>query len=332
MLVVIALVFGLAGMQTAYGSPAQEAPDPRTPGPEKVYAGVYISNIQRVDVSANSFDADFYVWLRWNNPGIDPTKGLEVMNPYQAWGLVRTPVHKEPQKQDDGSLLWLVRYQGSFNAPLSLADYPFETQTLRLIIEDGVHSVGDIVYEADQDPIALDREVTLPGYRFGQPRIAFSGYTYDSSFGQRGATAQDRTYPRMTVDIPLSSPAVSGIVKTIVPLGIVLIASALALVIPASYVDSKLIICITALLALIAMHWGVSSGLPNTNYLLMVDVLYILAYAAATAMLAACVIGAWALKSRGDRAALALERRALVLIGMVFLTSSATVLLLYLPD
>ena len=302
------------------------------PGPEKVVAGVYVANIQKVDLSSNSFDADFYVWLRWRDPEVDPTEGLEIMNTYQTWGLVTTPVFEKPEPQPDGSLVWLVRYQGSFNAPMSLADYPFEEQTLRILIEDGKQNVKQIVYEPDKDPIGLDREVTLAGYNFGQPQITFGEYTYESAFGNVGLEPQDRTYPRIVVEIPLSSPAISGIVKIILPVIIMLVAAALGLVIPAEYVDSKVNVPITALIALVAMHFVVSMGLPDVSYLVMIDLVYLLAYCAVTVMLAGAVLGAWVLKSRGEEAAMALERRFLLIGGVAFLVCLVAVFLAYLPD
>lgn len=301
-------------------------------GPEEVLAGVYVSNIQSVNLATNSFDADFYVWLRWRNPDMDPTGSVEVMNPYQSWALVVTPVYDKPQRQSDGSLLWLTRYQGSFNAPLSLSDYPFEKQNLRILIEDGVDTTQRVTYRPDADPIKLDSEVTLPGYHIGQPRIDFGEFTYESAFGQVQSTRADRTYPRITVDIPLSSPAVSGIAKTVLPIIIVLIASGLALVIPVSHIDAKISLVITSLLALVAMHWGVSSSLPDAGYLLMIDVLYLLAYAAVTAILAVSIASAWKVKSQGEQPAMVMEHRMLVAIGAAFLLSFTAVMLFYLPE
>lgn len=320
---------GTGGPVAAANPPALSPAGPR-PGPAEVFAGVYIANVQAVSLATNSFDADFYLWLRWTDPDIDPTAGVEVMNVYQKWGLVVTPVHEEPQRQPDGSLLWLARFQGSFNSPLTLADYPFERQNLRILIEDGIEDSQHIIYRADTEPITLDREVTLPGYSFGTPVIEFGEYTYESSFGERVSSPEDRTYPRISVDIPLSSPVVSGIVKTILPIVIVMVASALGLVIPASFVDSKVNVPIFSLLALVAMHWGVSSMLPEVNYLVMIDVLYIVAYVAVTAMLAVAVIGSWTLQSRGEAATAAMQRRALIVIGLVYVLAMAAVFLIYL--
>lgn len=301
-------------------------------GPEEVLAGVYVANIQSVNLSTNSFDADFYVWLRWRDPDLDPTVGMEVVNSYMSWGLMETPVYDEPQPQPDGSLLWQVHFQGSFNAPLSLSDYPFERQTLRIIIEDNVDTTQRVVYRPDTGPVALDPEVTLPGYHIGQPQIAFGDFTYGSSFGEVGSTSEDRTYPRITVTIPLASPAASGIAKTLLPIFIVLVAASLTLVIPVGYVDAKIGLAITALLALVAMHWGVSSSLPDAGYLLMIDVLYLIAYAAVTAVLAVTITGVRMTATQGEQAVAAMERRMRVVIGGAVLLALAAVLLFYLPE
>lgn len=329
----------VAGVQrTAHGAgAARNAPVSFDPvpaagpvGPDTVVAGVYVSNIQSVDRTTNSFDADFYVWLRWSNPDIDPSAGIEIMNVYQSWALTQTPIYDEPRLQPDGSRVWLVRYQGSFNAPLSLSDYPFEKQTLKIVIEDGDENIKHIVYVPDTDPIELDPHITLAGYNFAQPRIQFGTNTYNSSFGEIDKTPEDRTYTRITVEMPVSSPAVSGIVKIILPIIIVLVASGLGLIIPASYVDSKVNVPITALLALVAMHFVIATSLPEVGYLLMIDVVYILAYATVTAMLAGAVVGAWVLKSRGEDAAMALQRRFLAVTSAIFLSTLAAVFMLYL--
>ena len=333
----VALLLGsiVAGGLTGVVAQSTAEERARTPavgpvGPDTVMAGVYVTNIQSVDRTTNSFDADFYVWLRWSNPDIDPTTGFEIMNVYESWALTQTPVYEKPKPQPDGSRVWLVRYQGSFNSPLSLSDYPFEKQTLKIVIEDADDNVTRIVYEPDADPITLDPNITLAGYNFAQPRIKFDTNTYGSSFGDVGTTAEDRTYTRITVEMPVSSPAVSGIVKIVMPIIIVLIASGLGLIIPATYVDSKVNVPITALLALVAMHFVIATSLPEVSYLLMVDVVYLLAYATVTAMLAGAVRGAWVLKSRGEDAAMALERRFLAVTSTIFIVAVAAVFIFYL--
>lgn len=128
----------------------------------------------------------------------------------------------------------------------------------------------------------------------------------------------------------MTSPVTSGIFKTVLPLLIVLIAAALGVIIPASYVDSKVNVPITALIALVAMQFGVSSALPEVGYLPMIDLIYLLAYTAVTAMLGSAVIGAWRLKQQGEDAAMSLERRFTLWISVAFVACFVAAVLFYM--
>ena len=325
-LMLVGLQAGSATRGTASATPT---PGPQ-PTPEQVTVGVYVQNVQAVDLSTNSFSADFYIWLRWRNPDIDAPAGVEVQNVFENWALTKTEVYPEPREQPDGSLVWLGRYQGNFNSPLSVSDYPFQNQTLRFVFEEAILNVEQLVYVPDKDPITVNPDITLAGYNFGKPRIAFDSHTYPTSFGDLDSTPQDRTYTRVVVEIPVTSPVTSGIFKTVLPLLIVLIAAALGVIIPASYVDSKVNVPITALIALVAMQFGVSSALPEVGYLPMIDLIYLLAYTAVTAMLGSAVIGAWRLKQQGEDAAMSLERRFTLWISVAFVACFVAAVLFYM--
>jgi hypothetical protein len=319
-----AMLFGLlliglqAGSTTRDTASASPSPAPG-PGPEQVTVGVYVQNVQAVALSTNSFSADFYVWLRWRNPAIDAPAGIEVQNVFENWALTKTDLYAEPRKQSDGSLVWLGRYQGNFNSPLSVSDYPFQKQYLRFVLEDAINNVDQVVYVPDKDPITVNPEITLAGYDFGVPRIAFDSHTYPTTFGDVESGPHDRTYTRVVVELPVTSPLTSGIFKTILPL----------LIIPASYVDSKVNVPITALIALVAMQFGVSSALPEVGYLPMIDLIYLLAYAAVTAMVASAVVGAWRLRRDGEDAAMSLERRFTLGICVAFVACFVGAVLFY---
>jgi hypothetical protein len=176
----------------------------------------------------------------------------------------------------------------------------------------------------------VNQDITLAGYHFGEPRIEFGSHVYPTSFGDVESGPDDRTFARVVVEVPVTSPVTSGIFKTILPLLIVLIAAALGVIIPASYVDSKVNVPITALIALVAMQFGVSSTLPEVGYLPMIDLIYLLAYAAVTAMLGSAVIGAWRLRHEGEDAAMSLERRFTLWICVAFVVSFLAAIVLYM--
>jgi hypothetical protein len=206
-----------------------------------------------------------------------------------------------------------------------VSDYPFQKQYLRFVLEDAINNVDQVVYVPDKDPITVNPEITLAGYDFGVPRIAFDSHTYPTTFGDVESGPHDRTYTRVVVELPVTSPLTSGIFKTILPLLIVLIAAALGVIIPASKVN----VPITALIALVAMQFGVSSALPEVGYLPMIDLIYLLAYAAVTAMVASAVVGAWRLRRDGEDAAMSLERRFTLGICVAFVACFVGAVLFY---
>lgn len=325
-LLLIVLEAGSSTRSTAWAGPT---PGPATT-PEQVTVGVHVQNVQRVDLATNSFSGDFYVWLRWRDPDLDAPAGIEVQNIFESANFTKTVIYPEPRKQSDGSLVWLARYQGDFSSPMTVADYPFQNQALRFVFEDAISNITQVAYVPDKDPITVNPEITLAGYNFGQPSVAFETHTYPTSFGDIASTVEDRTFTRVVVAIPVTSPVTSGIFKTILPLLIVLIAAALGVIIPAEWVDSKVNVPITALIALVAMQFGVSSALPEVGYLPMIDLIYVLAYAAITAMLASAVIGAWRLKQAGEEEAMKLERRFTLWITVAFAASFMAAILVYL--
>ncbi len=56
---------------------AEAAAAPEPTGPDEVAVGVYINDIQQLDLQTHSYAMDFYIWLRWTNSDIDPSLTLE---------------------------------------------------------------------------------------------------------------------------------------------------------------------------------------------------------------------------------------------------------------
>ena len=98
----------------------------KTLGDKEVLIGAYIRNIQAINPETNSFLADVYIWLRWNDRTIQPYKSMEFVNLFEAWQLMSWKIQEEPILQPDGSLYYLTHYQGAFNSILSLKNYPFQ--------------------------------------------------------------------------------------------------------------------------------------------------------------------------------------------------------------
>lgn len=110
--------------------------------PVKVTVGAYVNDIQQPDFKSNSYAIDLYVWFRWGTSDLDPYKTLEFMNRDAADDSnLREPFYDTPEVMPDGSLYQIIRYRGQFSTKFRFDTYPFDTQTLKVVLEDSIYDV-----------------------------------------------------------------------------------------------------------------------------------------------------------------------------------------------
>jgi hypothetical protein len=291
-----------------------EAVEAATPaGPREVIVGVYVNDIQQLDLQTHSYVMDFYVWLRWTDPEANPSATLEYMNPYQLWGHIPTPLYEEPQDLPDGSKYMAIRYQGQFNSKLPLEKYPFDNQNLIVEFEDNSVGASTQVFVPDDNPITLNPEMTLPGYIIGAPVLTVASRPYPTNFGDTSLTELE-PYSRVTFSVPVHRPWVTYAIKVILPIFLVVACAALVFFIQPTYVEGRLGMGISALLTLVVLQLTSNSQLPEVDYLMMIDMLYFAAYLYVVLVLAQAVRTTW-IAQEGDVAnAVVQDRRAFKLM------------------
>ena len=303
----------VAGAEQASGNgPAAEAAD-SDGEPEVVRVGALINDIQQLDLQSHSYAADIYIWFKWDDPKIDPSRTFEFLNPFELWGHIRQYSGVKPETLPDGTQYSVVHVQGKFNAKLPLERYPFDTQDLVVILEDKSKDESQLVYVPDDDPIALSKDITIPGWDIGEPSLEVVSNQYPTNFGD--PQLDDVSYSRVVIALPVTRPAGTYSLKLLLPMLLVALTALLGLSVHPQYVEGRIGIGITALLTLVALQLTSDSGLPDVNYLILLDKLYILSYVFVVATMAVIVKNSW-VDATGDVAKAARADRR----GMIFLT------------
>src|SRR5690606_20458171 len=96
-------------------------------------------------------------------------------------------------------------------------------------------------------------------------------------------------YSRAAILIPIKRPGLAGAAKTILPVLLIMLCAVAALFLTPRRVEARVGLAITALLTLVALQFSVSGSLPEVDYLLMLDQIYIASYAGILAVLAIIV-------------------------------------------
>ena len=309
---------------TPTGAVAVASDKSSQPSADEVVIGAYIQNIQTLDLSTNSFMADIYVWMRWMDPKLAPYESLEVMNPYEMWALTAVPLTKEPVPQSDGSLYYAIRYQGAFNTNFDLSQFPFGEQVLKVQLEDQLLEAHQLNYVLDSSAIAIDPQVTVPGYDIDEPTITVEDVRYSSNFGELSSRADD-IYSRVTIAIPVTHPILATSVKVLLPLILVVATASLIFHVPPTLIEARIGLGITALLTLVAMQWSAMSDLPDGGYLVMLDVLYIASFMFVLTTLIQTLATSWKAREGDEAGAIRLDERMMVIDLAVFVSVSAII-------
>ena len=326
-----------AALMVPLGLPATAQADT---GPDTVTVGVFINDLQDIDLSSENFTADVYLWMRWKNPTIDPSTTIESMNSEgtqnttssTSGGLEGEPLFDAPVPMPDGSKYQVLRYQGVFSRKMSLEKYPFDTQVLEMVFEDKRSDSSGIKFVLDNNPITVNDggAMSIPGYVLGKPSLDVVAHKYPTNFGDLTANS-DNPYSRIIIALPVTRDVLPYLVKIVLPIFIVILITSLIYLLPARLEEARAGIGVTAMLTIVALQWSSDSSLPSVEYLTLLDMVYIISMVYILAAMAYTVLA-----SRRNRQEMAealsvsLDRRVGIISLVLYLVILAITLFYYL--
>jgi hypothetical protein len=227
--------------------------------PLEIKAGVWLINIEKVDLSANSYRLDFYLWFQYNPSEISlvDVQKFEFINGAPTMYVVDV-------NETQGYLEYRVR--GDFIKTFDFSQYPFETHELAVEIEHKNLDVNSLVFEADPTS-NIDPEANVAGWNLG----GFQTSVMEHSYG-------DETFSRFVFSVDLQRPALSSFIKTVLPIAVITTISLLAFFMAPQNFAQRITLGVTTLLSATAFHLSLLSGIPPTGYLTFADKMMLSVY------------------------------------------------------
>lgn len=252
-------------------SPAAAPP----PGAQQVRIGFYPLSVFQLEMGSNTYYVDAYVWLRWKG-AIDPTQNLEFTNMVQEWDKQQEVVAMDSNVLPDGTHYKFLRVEGRFVHPFSFADYPFDRQALTITAENTVYGESQLAFVIDKENSGVSESLAIPGWHLD----SWSGQSFSHDYGTRfGLDDEASTYSMAQFSITISRPLSFFIWKLLMPLMIVLLAGVSGLLLSPHHIDARTALPIGALLTGIFLQKSYADTLPDLGYLILMDKIYLLAYA-----------------------------------------------------
>lgn len=315
------IILGLSLFWASLLSLAQSTPV-KSESPEFVTVGTYIHDIQNLDIKTHSYALDFSVWFKWRDSRLNPHETLEFANAYELWGHVKSFTYPKPIRLPTGELYQVLRVQGRFSQKFDLSNYPFDRQILTIEFDDRNRESNLLTYKLDTRPLAVNPDLNLPGFRILEPSTGIRSAYFPTVFGDtRQANATGSTYSRVLVEVPIKRPTLGYAIKFLVPILSVVLCAGLIFLFNPSYVDSRVGTGITALLTIVALQITLNEDLPEIDYLVLIDKIYLGAFIYVIAGLALVVKTTWMMESNssGRTMAIKISKYSLILLTLLYL-------------
>jgi len=226
----------------------------------EVYVGVWLVNVEKIDLAASNYRLDFYLWFKFNPSEIDSNtvKAFEIVN----GAPTRTP---EIVAEEEGRIEYRIR--GEFVKTFDFTRYPFETHTLTIELEHKNLNASHLIFKPDSET-AIDETVNVAGWEIG----GFEQTVMEHSYG-------NEAYSRFIFILYLRRPMLSAFVKSVLPISVITTISLLTFFISPQNFGQRIGLAVSTLMAASAFHLSLLSGIPPIGYLTMADRMMISVYA-----------------------------------------------------
>ncbi|MBV8642130.1 MAG: ABC transporter substrate-binding protein [Verrucomicrobia bacterium] len=236
-----------------------------------VYTGIDINQISRVDTSKGTFSSDFYLWFRY--AGDDEVRSVDLnaateKSPYDE----KSPLLEQKL---NGLHYSLYRIRGDFRSTFDFHDYPFDSQSLVLSITNPRMTREQVIYAIDTFGLKLPRAgggvSQLPGLANWDFTHVLYGSDTLSSHSTRGQPSAFRTnnetqFSGFNVTIGIKRKTLVFLIKTLLPLLLLVLVVYVTLFFPPSLTKERLTIAISAMLASAVLLTAINSQLTDVGY------------------------------------------------------------------
>jgi hypothetical protein len=149
-----------------------------------VQVGISVEKISDFSIKNVAWNADFYIWFRWQPPSDDPA-----FNPGNSFQMVAGSITNRQklidQTYSSNGRYELYRISASINYPFDVTRYPVDDHLLRVFIQDPVHP--QIQYIVDRKNSRIDPTIHIPGYQISRSVVGAETVSIQSNLGNPSA-------------------------------------------------------------------------------------------------------------------------------------------------
>ncbi len=262
-----------------------------------VYAGIDLNSLDNIDVRANTFAADFFLWFRYRDE--QDIDAHEVEFPTAVSGA---QLGKEVWRRNrDGFTTVTYHVKGVFHADYEFSRFPFDQQTLRIPIQVRNTTSYSLILAYGQGRAAAanvpaSAAATSPLssrlWRLQDQLFYRDVVEYRSAFGEQapGTNRSGIEYNRINAAMNIKRDVLGFAIKNFLPLMCILIAVLIGYALAPDVINPRISIGVTALLTTSVLYQKLASDLPSVTYIIAMDYVFFAFFASCVIFLSLTVV------------------------------------------
>ena len=163
----------------------------------------------------------------------------------------------------------MFRIFAELRPTVDLRRFPFDSQTISIIIEDKGLEKDELTLVADIKKSGLDPDIALPGWTIGNWSAASRDHTYETL---------EEAYSRYSFSVEVSKHGWNAFLKTMMPIIFIFLIVTFSYVIPVEKTDTRLSAATAALVASVMFHVNIPNQNPPLGYLTFADKIVLVLY------------------------------------------------------
>ena len=248
-------------------APAANLQAPEVIYPNEMKVGIYALSVSNFNFAAGTYNMDMYITFGWANHSIDRPH-FEVMNGWPAYSSAIELID-----QNKTGEFWTMQYRArlSLFVTPNYQSYPFDDETLKVIIEEGNYSLDQVVYSWWPEQSGVDSMFSLTGWKV-------SGFQNSTEFKQY---PDGGAFARLSVGVLMVRDSSTGVIQSLLPPLIFCIVSGLAFLFTENKdgtIALRLGLGTSMIITAVMFYFSQMSTLPPANQIKLLDIYMLSVY------------------------------------------------------
>jgi hypothetical protein len=176
--------------------------------PRKVQIGCYLENLRNFDYINGTFRADLYLWVKSSTNDPESLENLDFVRARPTWSSPLTKWNENGEHYESRNYLIEVNHNWD------IAKFPFDTQRLRIKVEDLDDSQASLNFMVDPES-RFAPNFFPPEWEIRSKKVYIIGQQYDTNFGAKIEGINSSIYSRFIIEVILTRHALSLFFKLV---------------------------------------------------------------------------------------------------------------------